>query len=88
MIVPPLSHFTSIDILTRDQFWGLLKLAKRLKDEWTQRGRNEPILAGKSLAMIFEKPSLRTRVSFEMGMQHLGGYGFYLSPAETRPGSP
>jgi ornithine carbamoyltransferase len=37
--------------------------------------------------MIFQKPSLRTRVSFEMGMQHLGGYGFYLSPQEVGLGS-
>ena len=83
MSVPPLPHFTGIDALTGAQFWGLLKLARQLKDEWTQCGRNEPVLAGKSLAMLFEKPSLRTRVSFEMGMRHLGGYAFYLSPAEV-----
>ncbi len=87
MIVKPLSHFTGIDILTSEQFWGLLKLARQLKDEWTQCGGNSPVLAGKSLAMLFEKPSLRTRVSFEMGMQHLGGYAFYLSPAEIGLGT-
>ena len=87
MSVPPLSHFTGINSLTGEQFWGLLKLARQLKDEWTQSGRNQPILAGKSLAMLFEKPSLRTRVSFEMGMQHLGGYAFYLSPAEIGLGT-
>ena len=87
MIVKPLSHFTGIDILTSEQFWGLLKLARQLKDEWTQCGGNRPILSGKSLAMLFEKPSLRTRVSFEMGMQHLGGYAFYLSPAEIGLGT-
>jgi ornithine carbamoyltransferase len=85
--VKPLNHFTGIDILTSEQFWGLLKLARQLKDEWTQCGGNNPILAGKSLAMLFEKPSLRTRVSFEMGMQHLGGYAFYLSPAEIGLGT-
>ena len=87
MSVPPLSHYTGIDILSSEQFWGLLKLARQLKNEWTQTGHNEPILAGKSLAMIFEKPSLRTRVSFEMGMRCLGGYGFYLSPAEIGLGT-
>ena len=87
MGVTPLSHFTGIETLTSKQFWGLLKLAKQLKDEWRQSGRNEPILTGKSLAMLFEKPSLRTRVSFEMGMQHLGGYAFYLSPAEIGLGT-
>ena len=87
MSVPPLSHFTGISDLSSEQFWGLLRLARKLKDEWTQSGGNEPILAGKSLAMLFEKPSLRTRVSFEMGMQHLGGYAFYLSPAEVGLGT-
>ena len=87
MRIPPLSHLTGIDTLTREQFWGLLKLAGQLKEEWTQRRHNEPILAGRSLAMLFEKPSLRTRVSFEMGMQHLGGYAFYLSPAEIGLGT-
>ena len=87
MTVSSLSHFTGIDTLSSEQFWGLLKLAKQLKDEWRQNGRNEPILAGKSLAMLFEKPSLRTRVSFEMGMHQLGGYAFYLSPAEVGLGT-
>ncbi len=87
MSVPPLSHFTGISDLSSEQFWGLLRLARQLKDEWAQDGGNEPILAGKSLAMLFEKPSLRTRVSFEMGMQHLGGYAFYLSPAEVGLGT-
>jgi ornithine carbamoyltransferase len=78
-----LQHFLDLDAVSNSQFWGLLRLARRLKDEYTRHGRNEPILAGKALAMIFQKPSLRTRVSFEMGMRHLGGYGFYLSPEEV-----
>ncbi len=59
----------------------LLDLAVALKEEW-QKGGNPPLLQGKSLAMVFQKPSLRTRVSFEMAMQHLGGYAFYLGPQE------
>jgi ornithine carbamoyltransferase len=59
----------------------LLDLAIRLKDEW-KAGGNSPILKNKVLAMIFQKPSLRTRVSFDMGMRHLGGDALYLSPAE------
>lgn len=81
--IPRLKHFTDLNEISSEQLWGLLRLAKRLKDERMQRGANQPILANKSLAMIFQKPSLRTRVSFEMGMQHLGGYAFYLSPQEV-----
>lgn len=60
---------------------GLLDLAVRLKQE-RQNGGNAPLLKGKVLGMIFQKPSLRTRVSFDMGMRHLGGDALYLSPAE------
>lgn len=60
---------------------GLLDLAVRLKQE-RQSGGNAPLLKGKVLGMIFQKPSLRTRVSFHMGMRHLGGDALYLSPAE------
>lgn len=58
-----------------------LDLAMALKKEYFNGG-NPPILQGKTLAMIFQKPSLRTRVSFEMAMRHLGGHAMYLSPAE------
>ncbi|MEZ4657181.1 MAG: ornithine carbamoyltransferase [Caldilineaceae bacterium] len=87
MSVAPLNHFLEIGHLSSAQFWGLLYLARALKEERAQAGRNAPILAGKSLAMIFQKPSLRTRVSFEMGMQHLGGHALYLSPAEVGLGT-
>jgi len=60
---------------------GLLEEAVRLKAEWS-KGGNKPILKGKALAMVFQKPSLRTRVSFEMGMQHLGGHALYIGPQE------
>jgi ornithine carbamoyltransferase len=60
---------------------SLLDLAIQLKKEH-QKGGNKPILKGKSLAMVFQKPSLRTRVSFEMGMQHLGGHAIYIGPQE------
>lgn len=81
--LPALTHFLDLDQLSADQFWALLRLAKRLKAERQQTGCNEPLLAGKALAMIFQKPSLRTRVSFEMGMRHLGGHALYLSPEEV-----
>ncbi|MCB0107851.1 MAG: ornithine carbamoyltransferase [Caldilineaceae bacterium] len=85
--IPALAHYLDLESVTSEQFWGLLRLAKRLKEERLQQGQNQPILAGKSLAMLFMKPSLRTRVSFEMGMQHLGGYAFYLSPQEVGLGT-
>jgi len=60
---------------------GMLDLAIDLKKERMANG-NQPILKGKVLGMIFQKPSLRTRVSFDMAMRHLGGDALYLSPNE------
>ncbi|MFH1928830.1 MAG: ornithine carbamoyltransferase [Chloroflexota bacterium] len=71
--------------LTSEQVWEILDLATKLKQEWTETG-NKPTLANKTLAMVFQKPSLRTRVSFEMAMNHLGGNAMYLSPNEIRLG--
>jgi ornithine carbamoyltransferase len=85
--IPPLAHFLDMDSLSPEQVWGLLRLAQELKDERRRLGVNAPVLANKSLALLFQKPSLRTRVSFEMGMQHLGGYAFYISPAEVGLGT-
>ena len=60
---------------------GLMALAGRLKAD-LKAGRDHSWLAGKTLAMIFEKPSLRTRVTFETGMNQLGGIAIYLGPAD------
>jgi ornithine carbamoyltransferase len=87
MSIPALAHFLDIESITPAQFWGLLRLAKELKETRTRLGQNAPILAGKSLALVFQKPSLRTRVSFEMGMQQLGGYALYISPQEVGLGT-
>ncbi len=73
--------FISLADFSSKQLWAWLQSARDLKAEW-QAGGNEPILQGKVLGMIFQKPSLRTRVSFEMGMKHLGGDALYLSPQE------
>jgi ornithine carbamoyltransferase len=78
-------HFLSIADLTPDELHNLLDIATELKSE-LRNGGNKPVLKGKSLALVFQKPSLRTRVSFEMGMVHLGGYAFYLSPNEIKMG--
>lgn len=87
MSIPSLAHYLDIESVSSAQFWGLLRLAKELKETRTRLGQNAPILAGKSLALLFQKPSLRTRVSFEMGMQQLGGYAFYISPQEVGLGT-
>jgi ornithine carbamoyltransferase len=60
-----------------------LDVAHRLKRQYQSGGRNDPVLSGKTLAMIFEKPSLRTRVSFAVAMTHLGGSGLVLRPDEV-----
>ncbi len=73
--------FLSLADFSSKQIWAWLQLARDLKVE-RQAGENKPILHGKVLGMIFQKPSLRTRVSFEMGMKHLGGDALYLSPQE------
>jgi len=80
-----MKHFISVADLTTEELWQLLDLARRLKAEW-QQGGNEPLLKGKTLGMIFQKPSLRTRVSFEVAMIHLGGQALYLSPDEIQLG--
>jgi len=73
--------FLAIADFSPEALQDMLDLAVALKKEW-QQGGNPPLLRGKSLAMVFQKPSLRTRVSFEMAMQHLGGHAFYLGPQE------
>lgn len=74
-------HFIDITEWTSHEMMELLDLAVFLKRE-RNSGGNRPVLGGKVLGMVFQKPSLRTRVSFEVGMKHLGGDALYLSPAE------
>jgi ornithine carbamoyltransferase len=74
--------FLSIIDFSTDEIKATLELAKKLKQQ-AKKGRLEPLLKGKTLAMIFEKPSARTRVSFEVGMFQLGGHALYLGPNEV-----
>jgi ornithine carbamoyltransferase len=67
--------------LSADELWGLLNLAARLKGE-LRAGLEHPYLRGRTLAMIFQKPSLRTRLTFETGMAQLGGHAIYLAPQD------
>ncbi|MCE5229471.1 ornithine carbamoyltransferase [bacterium] len=71
---------TSAD-LSADDAAEILSIARTLKRD-LKAGGNEPLLKGKSLAMVFEKPSLRTRCTFELGMVQLGGHAVYLPPNE------
>ncbi len=77
--------FLALAELTRAELDEILDLSVRLKRE-LKAGQRPPLLGGKNLAMIFEKPSLRTRVTFEVGMTQLGGYAVYLTPADIRLG--
>lgn len=73
--------FIAVSDYTPQDLQSMLDLAVELKKEFLHGG-NEPLLKGKTLAMIFQKPSLRTRVSFDMAMRNLGGDALYLSPSE------
>jgi ornithine carbamoyltransferase len=75
----------SIKDLTPEEIWQVLQTADILKLE-KLRGQPHPLLAGRTLAMIFQKPSLRTRVSFEVGMSQLGGSALYLAPDDIKLG--
>ncbi len=73
--------FLALDSLAPEEFDGLLALAAHLKRE-TRIGLEHPHLRGRTLAMIFQKPSLRTRITFETGMAQLGGHAIYLAPQD------
>ena len=76
-----MKDFIAIADHSPEQLQDLIAIAIRLKEE-LKAGGNSPVLEGKVLAMIFQKPSLRTRVSFDMAMRQLGGDALYLSPDE------
>src|SRR3990170_3585913 len=73
-----MKHFLHIADYSAKELQDLLDLAIALKKEWKSSSGNKPVLKG----MVFQKPSLRTRVSFDMAMRHLGGDALYLSPSE------
>jgi ornithine carbamoyltransferase len=71
--------FLSIADYSKAELESIFELTKELKEK-TKRREQHHLCAGKSMAMIFAKPSARTRISFETGMYQLGGYALYLSP--------
>ncbi len=76
-----MKDFLAISNYSSDEIQDLLDVAVKLKKQYFKTG-NKPIFKGKVLGMIFQKPSLRTRVSFDMAMRHCGGDALYLSPSE------
>jgi ornithine carbamoyltransferase len=72
-------HFLSIADYNKNELEELLDLTRNLKEK-TKRGEEHHLCRGKTMSMIFAKPSARTRISFETGMYQLGGYALYLSP--------
>ena len=80
-------HFLSITDLSATEMSDLFAAAENMKTGLKKTGKNEPILVNKTLVMIFEKPSLRTRLSFETAMTQLGGHAVYLGQNEIGMGS-
>jgi ornithine carbamoyltransferase len=76
-----MNHFLAISGLSSGEVQNLLDLAIKLKEEYFKKG-NPPYFKGKVLGMIFQKPNLRTRISFDVAMRHCGGDALYLSPDE------
>ncbi len=73
------SHFIHIADFSKDEIWNMLHLAKEIKTKFHNREDYKPF-NGQSLAMIFAKPSARTRISFETGFTWMGGHALFLGP--------
>ena len=76
--------FTSINDLDAQDAQSLLELGLDMK---TSPGKYAGALSGRTMALLFEKPSLRTRVTFETGIFQMGGYGIYLAPGDIGLGT-
>ncbi len=80
------THFITLADFTKEELFYFIRYGIQLKKE-QKEGIAHPILQGKTLAMIFEKPSTRTRVSFETGMYQLGGHALFLTKSELQLGN-
>ncbi len=77
--------FLTLQEFTKDEIWQLLKSTKKFKEK-TVKGKEANKLEGKSVALLFQKPSTRTRVSFEVAIRQLSGHSIYLGYAESQLG--
>lgn len=75
-------HLTKITDLSKQEILQIFKDAKDLQYQYFNSGQNTPYFKSKTIAMVFEKPSLRTRVSFEVAAIHLGGSAVYLTSSD------
>ncbi len=78
-------NFLTLQEFTKDEIWQLLKSTKKFKEK-TIKGKEANNLEGKSIALLFQKPSTRTRISFEVAIHQLGGHSIYLGWAESQLG--
>ncbi|MBC7963953.1 MAG: ornithine carbamoyltransferase [Steroidobacteraceae bacterium] len=78
-------HFLALHDFSETELYGMLTLARELKEKQKQ-GLPHKLLDGKTVALIFEKASTRTRVSFEVGVFQLGGHGLFLSSGNSQMG--
>ena len=78
-------HFLHISDYSNDELWEILHLAKEVKTKFHNQEKYKPF-KDQSLAMIFAKPSARTRVSFETGFEWLGGHALFLGPSDIEIG--
>lgn len=83
---PPVRHFIDTQDFAQSELFGIFELIRLLK-EADQVGACPQLLEGASLGMIFEEPSTRTRISFEVAMTKLGGHALYLRPGEIHLGA-
>ena len=81
-----MNHFLDLADYSPKEIQGMLDEALQIKTELKSGKNHRDLLVGKNMAMVFQKPSLRTRNSFEIGMEQFGGHASYIGPDEISLG--